>query len=191
MRYCFFEYVVDDMIPGDWEWYLETYNGDPKTGARNWLNGSALVAQAYEMPQELSQRVLNCIAFLPGYAEEYSGKIIRPPRGVRVGILTCLRRDLVNLLGDALLEAAVCGELRERERRPVSDWIPVVITRFISIPIRKPNDAVTTARLLDGKALYASGKYSLILREDIYDRVRGLNFDGCRISWAHTDREEK
>jgi hypothetical protein len=184
MDYFFFEYLSTEMIPGDWEWYLETYVMDPNSKGRAWIAGDQLVAQAYEIPSELDHQALTAVAFVPANAKTYSGKSLPAPPGVRWGILTCLRKDFADLIGEALVQNASVGRLHLRSGKAVHEWVPILVKHKISIPVGKPDNAAATAKHLGAEALYASDRYSLILREDIYQVVRGFRFDGCKITRA-------
>lgn len=146
-----------------------------------------LCVQAYDCPATFSHHVVTAIAFVPVNAKKYSNKSLPAPKGVRWGIVTCLRRDFVDLLGKHLSDNATLGSLKLRNGAIIREWVPVLLKSHIAIPIGQKDDAISTRKHLDGGAIYESDRYSLVLRSDVYELVRGFRFDGCVIKKAPAD----
>lgn len=181
MRYFFIEYLANEMLPGDWEWYLESYSVDEKSGRRDWLVSGKLEAQVYEVPSSLRSHVVTAVSFAPPNAAKYSGKSLPAPPGVRWGILTCLRKDFFESIGeDVFFRNGTFGKLRDRDGAIVDDWVPILLNDNIRIDPRGNAVGAVCMKLLKGGELYDTSRYSLILREDIYQRVSHFRFAGCK-----------
>lgn len=172
------------MIPGDWEWYLDSYRVIPGDGGRDWTGSINGIIQAYDCPATMRDQVVTAVAYVPMNAKRYSQKTLPAPEGVRWGIVTCLRNDFASLLGNHLNENAYASSLKLKNGALLREWIPIFIDNRISVPKGQCDSAGAVASLLDGKAMYTSNRHMLILRSDVYKLVSGFPFKGCRISTA-------
>ena len=172
------------MMDGDWGWYLDTYSTD-RSGMRAWVKDGQLLVQVYRDPEEFQHHPLTHVSFAPTRAPEEDRHRPRA-KEVRWGIVTCLRKDLADLLGPVLLEHATVGRLQVRGGAILRNWIPVILKHHIEFPLRQMDDAKAIARRLKDKPLYESARYSLIVRDDVFQIIRGFHFDGCCIVRCHT-----
>ena len=187
MKYYCIEYRHSKLIPGDWKWYLDSYKVDVDSGRRQWVFDNILDVRVYEIPRFQDGVVLTAIHFVPGNAYEYTGSTLPAPEGVRWGIVTCLRKDLVELInGRSLTNDLVLGSISGMDEKKNNIWVPVMIKNRFSIPIGKKDDADACLSHLKGEPLYCSDRFSLIIRDDLFQVIRGFAFHGCRISIVET-----
>jgi hypothetical protein len=185
MKYHFIEYIANEMIPGDWRWYLDTYK-TKLDGARDWSAQFSEPIQIYNFPRELADSVVTEIAFTPAHSIEFEGKPMPAPKGVRWGSVTCVRRDFADLLAQNLDTNVEKSSIRLRNGAIIHEWVPIFVRNQLYIPIEQKDDSKTIVKRLSGESIFCCSRYSLILPERFFRLVAGFNFKGVRISSAES-----
>jgi len=184
MKHLLIEYTANDMLPGDWAWYLATYQVDKASGARDWLSSGRLEAAIYEFPKRFRSHSLVPIQYTPSVALGYGEKAVKAPRGVRWGILLAVHDSLIKDIGeDEFAANAVPGPIKTREGI-VPDWRAVVVRQSLPTPIGTDDSPKALAGRLGNSRIAEADRYSLILREDLAWKLSPARFPGCRLHWV-------
>lgn len=181
MKFHFIEYVSNQMIPGDWRWYLETYKVTPD-GARDWSAQFCEPIQVYDVPAAIAESVVTSIEFTPVNSKTYEGQLLPAPKGIRWGCVTCVRRDFADLLGTRLDLSAEKTSVQLRNGAVIREWIPIFVRNRLHTPIGQKDDAKSVVELLNGKAISCSSRYSMIFPEESFRLISGFNFKGARVT---------
>jgi hypothetical protein len=188
MKYCFIEYTANEMIDGDWRWYLDTYKIDPANGARQWILGEKFEARVYEIPKKFRSYWMTHIIYAPGRAKRDGQPLPSAPDGYRWGILAALHEEFIKELGaEEFARCTDSGPIRCEDGTTAEGWRAVIFRNVITFEISEDDSADACLQRLNGEAIASSARFSLIIRGDLAWKLTAAQFPGCRVHWRGKD----
>lgn len=187
MKYFFIEYTANEMIDGNWQWYLDSYKKDA-TGARQWVTDGKLSAGIYAFPKAFRSYWMTHISYTPGRAGTHGHKVKPAPPGVRWGIMTAIHEDFIAEIGAA--EFAQCthnGPIHTPDGVAAKGWRAAVVRNELKFTVGEDDSADCCLPKLNGEAISRSDRFSLIIRGDLAWKLTAARFPGCRVHWRGKD----
>jgi hypothetical protein len=186
-KYYLYKLFGDFNIPGDWEWYLETLENHHRMtdGRYRWRTDiDNIDIHVYDMPKGIDAYTINWINFEQYLAVRYSGTRPSTPTGVLPGVVTCMKRAFLERIDPLVVKKYfITGRMLQRNKGEIEDWVPVLSRRKLDIPLADWNShgVKIYEQLLLGEEIYSSTWHNLILREDIFERVKDIKIKECKI----------